>query len=145
MNSKFIKFLFPIIVAALAFWAGMWWQRQVYIDTCLDMGGGWNPDGYPICVLEKIVERPATAPTDSKNQVYDCDGKAKVTANFIGSEFVAVSLSRPGQADLAFSAILSPSGSGAKYSSGDGIFVFWEKGGECMVLEGERTLFSGCR
>jgi len=24
-----------------------------YKDVCLDMGGGMNPGGYPICVIER--------------------------------------------------------------------------------------------
>ena len=41
----------------LSFFAGMKWNEFQYDDTCLDMGGGKNPDNHPICVVEKIIEK----------------------------------------------------------------------------------------
>ncbi|MDD9867841.1 MAG: hypothetical protein OXU73_00705 [Candidatus Campbellbacteria bacterium] len=37
----------------LAFWLGMEWHKAIYFDICLDLGGGSNPGGYPICVVEE--------------------------------------------------------------------------------------------
>jgi hypothetical protein len=43
-----------ILVAILSFMAGQRFQQFNYDDICLDMGGGRNPNGYPICVIEKL-------------------------------------------------------------------------------------------
>jgi preprotein translocase subunit SecD len=40
------------VVAAGAFWAGSEYQKALYDDRCLDLGGGRNPGQYPICVVE---------------------------------------------------------------------------------------------
>lgn len=42
-----------LAVAALAFGAGMQFQKIRYDDICLDMGGGSNPGNHPICVMER--------------------------------------------------------------------------------------------
>ena len=42
-----------IISLGVGFWLGMKWSRIQYLDKCLDMGGGMNPGGYEICVVEK--------------------------------------------------------------------------------------------
>ena len=34
-------------------WLGMIWNEFQYNDTCLDMGGGMNPENDPICVVTK--------------------------------------------------------------------------------------------
>ncbi len=44
-----------VVITIAAFFAGMWWQSQRYEDLCLDLGGGQNPGGYPICVIEKMA------------------------------------------------------------------------------------------
>jgi len=51
MQKKFIIGLIFIVIAS--FKMGQWYQQFHYEDICLDMGGGRNPDGYPICVIEK--------------------------------------------------------------------------------------------
>jgi hypothetical protein len=40
-------------IAASAFLAGRAWQSFVYDDICLDLGGGREPGGHPICVIER--------------------------------------------------------------------------------------------
>ncbi|MCR8550957.1 hypothetical protein M4578_24310 [Salipiger sp. P9] len=46
-----------LALAVLAFWLGMLWQRHLYEDRCLDLGGGREPGGYPVCV---VVKEPAS-------------------------------------------------------------------------------------
>jgi hypothetical protein len=49
-----ISFIVGILIAlGIGFWLGIKWQRFSYLDTCLDMGGGMNPGGYEICMIEK--------------------------------------------------------------------------------------------
>lgn len=37
----------------LIFFLGMQYQKFIYNNICLDMGGGMNPGNYPICVVKK--------------------------------------------------------------------------------------------
>ena len=41
-----------ILVMAAGFSAGWFAHRFHYDDICLDMGGGRNPGGHPICVID---------------------------------------------------------------------------------------------
>lgn len=55
------RWIYPVlalIIGALAFWAGTAFQAAHYYDLCLDLGGGRNPGGHPICVLESAGEAP---------------------------------------------------------------------------------------
>ena len=45
-------FLGATAIAILSFLAGQAFQRFLYDDMCLDMGGGKHPAGYPICTIE---------------------------------------------------------------------------------------------
>ncbi len=47
-------FLFGIALFAVgaSFWAGSVFQKALYHDRCLDLGGGQNPENHPICVVE---------------------------------------------------------------------------------------------
>jgi hypothetical protein len=47
------KILTIIAFIILGFWLGTQYEAWRYDDICLDMGGGKNPGGYPICVIEK--------------------------------------------------------------------------------------------
>ncbi|MDO4696882.1 MAG: hypothetical protein Q4A49_05080 [Neisseria sp.] len=38
------------------FYAGMRVQAFLYDDLCLDLGGGRNPENYPICVIEQSAD-----------------------------------------------------------------------------------------
>ena len=49
---KSSMFLGATTIAILSFLAGQSYQRFLYEDKCLDMGGGKNPASYPICVIE---------------------------------------------------------------------------------------------
>ncbi len=54
LNIRILIVCFILIVCS--FILGMKWQEFKYNDICLDMGGGKNPDGKPICIVEKIVK-----------------------------------------------------------------------------------------
>lgn len=49
---KFKRILFTFILVVCAFYAGMKFEQFLYLDKCLDLGGGQNPGNYPICVVE---------------------------------------------------------------------------------------------
>ena len=49
MNKKHALIL--LIIVASSFMVGRWYEQFIYVDICLDMGGGRNPGGYPICVI----------------------------------------------------------------------------------------------
>ncbi len=51
--NKPIRIAAILAAGALVFWAGMQFQQLRYDDICLDIGGGSNPGGYPICVVEQ--------------------------------------------------------------------------------------------
>lgn len=53
--KKVISITGVLIVLALSFFAGMKWNEILYDDICLDMGGGMNPGGHKICIIEKLV------------------------------------------------------------------------------------------
>ncbi len=144
MDVKFRNLIFVASLAIIAFLAGMWWQRQRYLDICLDMGGGLNPGGYPICVLEK-EKSDNNAKVVSAAFQYDCSGKGTVVATIINNTFATVTLSQSQKEDITFDAILSPSGSGAKYIASDSELVFWEQDGECMIIDGDSTIYQGCK
>ena len=40
-----------VIALVVAFSAGRSFERYLYEDICLDLGGGRNPGEYPICVI----------------------------------------------------------------------------------------------
>ena len=50
--------LTALITFALGVWSGFRWQAYLYEDSCLDLGGGKNPGGYPICVIVKTAKPP---------------------------------------------------------------------------------------
>lgn len=55
------RWIYPaisLLIAVLAFWAGMTFQSARYDDICLDLGGGRNPGNHPICVLDGAGEAP---------------------------------------------------------------------------------------
>lgn len=52
-NRTLIKVLIYASLIGSGFVAGQQFERFIYTDICLDMGGGRNPTGYPICVLER--------------------------------------------------------------------------------------------
>ncbi|MDO4998091.1 MAG: hypothetical protein Q4E16_05575 [Neisseria sp.] len=45
--------LWLVSALLLAFVAGMKVQAWLYDDMCLDLGGGREPHGSPICVISK--------------------------------------------------------------------------------------------
>ena len=51
MNNKMIIII--AVNAIFAFWLGIKAHGFYYDDICLDLGGGKNPGGYPICVIER--------------------------------------------------------------------------------------------
>ncbi|MDN5554978.1 hypothetical protein ACTXLJ_09090 [Psychrobacter celer] len=51
MNNKMIIII--AVNAVFAFWLGIKAHEFYYDDICLDLGGGKNPGGYPICVIER--------------------------------------------------------------------------------------------
>ena len=77
---KKMSLIIYIVILVAAFFGGRWWQQFIYTDLCLDMGGGTNPNNYPICVLE--VHAPDRNPTRSDG-IYFCDEKGN---KFISKE-----------------------------------------------------------
>ncbi|XLQ19691.1 MAG: hypothetical protein ACKUBY_03805 [Candidatus Moraniibacteriota bacterium] len=51
MNKLFLVSI-GFVCIGLSFVLGMQWQKFQYNDICLDMGGGKNPGGHPICIVE---------------------------------------------------------------------------------------------
>ena len=51
MNRKMIIII--AVTTIFAFWLGIKAHGFYYDDICLDLGGGRNPSGYPICVIER--------------------------------------------------------------------------------------------
>jgi hypothetical protein len=51
----FKNLVISLILAIASFVLGMEWQAFQYNDICLDMGGGENPSGNPICVVTKTI------------------------------------------------------------------------------------------
>ena len=45
--------LLAIVLISIGFYFGVQYNKFIYHDICLDIGGGINPGGYPICVIEK--------------------------------------------------------------------------------------------
>jgi len=40
---------------------GMKWQQFLYLDKCLDMGGGMNPGNRAVCIVEKTIDKQEVA------------------------------------------------------------------------------------
>ena len=59
MRTVFFSMILAVLVST-GFVAGMYFQQWRYEDSCRDLGGGRNPGSYPICVIEKAAERPAS-------------------------------------------------------------------------------------
>ena len=53
MATKTLKRLAAAILIGFSFWAGTEFQNALYTDKCLDLGGGKNPAGHSICVVEQ--------------------------------------------------------------------------------------------
>jgi preprotein translocase subunit SecD len=53
MARKTLKRFAVAILIGFSFWAGTAFQNARYTDKCLDLGGGRNPDGHSICVVEQ--------------------------------------------------------------------------------------------
>ncbi len=51
------KWLWFVLTLAIGFMTGYFTKSWVYEDICLDLGGGKNPNGYPICVIEKEISK----------------------------------------------------------------------------------------
>ncbi len=135
------KILLPILFACaliISFVVGMWWQKQIYLDICLDMGGGLNPGGYPICVLEKHI--------DSSNILeYNCNQGVSINVKLIESNFATIEIKDSTNKEIGFDALRVPSGSGSKYTDATGKMSYWQKDDECMILEDEKLIYSGCK
>ena len=44
-----------ILTTIISFILGYQFKSFLYIDTCLDMGGGMNPEGYGVCVVSETT------------------------------------------------------------------------------------------
>ncbi len=53
MKLRFIYILGIVTTVGISFYLGTQWYTFRYDDICLDLGGGRNPGGYPICVIER--------------------------------------------------------------------------------------------
>ncbi|WP_230661405.1 signal peptidase complex subunit 1 family protein [Psychrobacter sp. I-STPA10] len=55
MSNK--KWLIVLILSTIiSFILGYQLKSFLYTDTCLDMGGGMNPEGYGICVVSEPTD-----------------------------------------------------------------------------------------
>ncbi len=57
LSKRFAVVGTALVTVGAAFWAGSEIQKGVYLDRCLDLGGGRDPGNHPICVIDG-----ATAP-----------------------------------------------------------------------------------
>ncbi len=57
MNKKIKTAIIHPLILIIGFFFGYQWSSFNYNDKCLDLGGGKNPGNYPICVIEKIVNK----------------------------------------------------------------------------------------
>ncbi len=78
MKIKYTRYASCIFIVVLAFWLSAKWYNFKYTDTCLNAGGGVNPGGYPICVIERVVIDKNPTRTDG---IYFCDG--------VGNKFIS--------------------------------------------------------
>ncbi len=79
---KKVLYSILLVVFGVGGWfLGMWCQKFLYIDTCMDIGGAMNDSDYSsICVIE--TQRVDTNPT-REDGVYFCDEKGN---KFISKE-----------------------------------------------------------
>lgn len=49
------KILVCLVLFVIGFGFGLLWERNSYNDKCLDLGGGKNPGGHSICVIDKTL------------------------------------------------------------------------------------------
>ena len=66
MEYKFARMkkkraLILLMIVASSFMVGRWYEQFIYADICLDMGGGRNPSGYPICVIVEPYDPNASS------------------------------------------------------------------------------------
>ncbi len=139
--KRIFSLIIGIVFLGAAFTAGMWWQKQLYLDICLDLGGGMNPGDYPICVIEKT----ASSELNEKQISYACSDSTQIEVRLIEQDFVQVSILQQGAVIIQFSGIHSISASGAKYDSSDKQYVYWTKGDECMIMKNDEIIYSGCK
>ncbi|WP_227431228.1 hypothetical protein [Psychrobacter sp. I-STPA6b] len=50
-QKKWLIIISFVLASILSFILGYQLKSFLYTDTCLDMGGGINPEGYGICVV----------------------------------------------------------------------------------------------
>ena len=53
MNKKAKTGIIHFLILFIGVVLGYQWSQFEYKDKCLDLGGGFEPGGYPICVIEK--------------------------------------------------------------------------------------------
>ncbi len=53
LQGKAYSCLLVVFVAIASFYLGALYHKFAYLDKCLDLGGGLNPERYDICVVEK--------------------------------------------------------------------------------------------
>jgi len=70
--TKFGITLLLIITLMVGIFLGIQWEKFNYQDACLDLGGGMNPGNYPVCVVEKIIEKQVDMiPVEPDNGIGD--------------------------------------------------------------------------
>lgn len=151
--QNLIKYLMPVVACILSLILGMWIQRQIYIKACLDVGGSQNPAGYPLCIKEVCPDNKTKIENDTtstpKMVTYYCPDNSVIMVKHnvnpsSPEEIVDVYVKKSNGAELKFKAVHSISASGARYVSEDGIYIYWNKGNECMILKGEDILHKTC-
>lgn len=93
----------------------------------------------PLPEVSTTTDTTSTSTAQTITAVFKCTGGKMVTAVF-GSNQVALMLS-DGRTVTLLQAI---SASGARYSTSDEKFVFWNKGNTAIITENGTTTFDGC-
>ncbi|STZ77160.1 hypothetical protein [Bergeriella denitrificans] len=54
---RWLKTAALLLALFASFRAGMAFEAYIYEEICLDSGGGKNPGGFPICVIDEETRK----------------------------------------------------------------------------------------
>ena len=115
-------------------------------SNAADEQGTCTSKGQPPCPASAYFDQTCPPPTavtaKTIRAAFACDAGKTVQASFVNGAQSSVALVLSDGRELSLPQAMS--GSGARYASADGSFVFWNKGNTAFIEEKGKTTYSGC-
>jgi len=98
----------------------------------------------PKCLKTKKGKTTPTTAIPEKAVSYQCDENNSFTVEFFGNDAGAATFS-DAQTGTTLELAHVASASDAKYENQENQFVFWSKGNDAFVTQGEKELYTNCK